>query len=97
MPTSEALVELLTEINCIDDVAVTTNGSLLARKARSLRDAGLSRVTISLDSLAQQTFRAMSVLARVIGGIAAAADAGLTRVKLNTVVKRRLNDGQGIL
>ena len=97
----EGLVELLAGIDGIDDVAMTTNGSLLAKKARSLRDAGLSRVTVSLDSLDAQTFRTMSdvkiPVSRVLEGIAAAADAGLTPVKLNTVVKRGLNDGKGIL
>jgi GTP 3',8-cyclase len=97
----ERLIEQLVEVDGIDDVAMTTNGSLLAKKAQSLRDAGLNRVTVSLDSLDPETFRAMSdvkiPLARVIEGIAAAAEAGLTPVKLNTVVKRGVNDGQGIL
>jgi cyclic pyranopterin phosphate synthase len=97
----ERLIEQLVEIEGIDDVAMTTNGSLLAKKAQSLRDAGLNRVTVSLDSLDPETFRAMSdvkiPLSRVIEGIAAAAEAGLTPVKLNTVVKRGVNDGQGIL
>lgn len=97
----ERLIEQLIEIDGIDEVAMTTNGSLLARKAQGLRDAGLGRVTVSLDSLDPETFRAMSdvkiPLVRVIEGIAAAADAGLTPVKINTVVKRGVNDGQGIL
>jgi cyclic pyranopterin phosphate synthase len=97
----ERLIEQLIEIDGIDEVAMTTNGSLLAKKARGLRDAGLGRVTVSLDSLDPETFRAMSdvkiPLVRVIEGIAAAADAGLTPVKINTVVKRGVNDGQGIL
>jgi GTP 3',8-cyclase len=97
----EQLIEQLVEIDGIDDVAMTTNGSLLAKKAQSLRDAGLHRVTVSLDSLDPETFRAMSdvkiPLSRVIEGIAAAAEAGLTPVKVNTVVKRGVNDGQGLL
>jgi GTP 3',8-cyclase len=97
----EVLVEQLAGIDGIADVAMTTNGSMLAKKARSLRDAGLSRVTVSLDSLDAQTFRTMSdvkiPVSRVLEGIAAAADVGLTPVKVNTVVKRGLNDGQGIL
>ncbi|PZS39565.1 MAG: GTP 3',8-cyclase MoaA [Pseudonocardiales bacterium] len=97
----EGLVEQLVSIDGIDDVAMTTNGSLLAKKARSLRDAGLSRVTVSLDSLDAQTFRTMSdvkiPVSRVLEGIAAAADAGLAPVKINAVVKRGLNDGKGIL
>jgi cyclic pyranopterin phosphate synthase len=97
----ERLIEQLIAIDGIDEVAMTTNGSLLARKAQGLRDAGLGRVTVSLDSLDPETFRAMSdvkiPLVRVIEGIAAAADAGLTPVKINTVVKRGVNDGRGIL
>ncbi len=97
----ERLVEQLVGIEGVDDVALTTNGSLLAAKAQALRDAGLRRVTVSLDSLDEPTFRAISdvkiPLARVINGIAAAADAGLTPVKVNTVVKRGMNDGQGIV
>ncbi len=97
----ERLVEQLAGIDGIDEVALTTNGSLLAKKAQTLRDAGLTRVTVSLDSLDEPTFRAISdvkiPLARVIEGIAAAADAGLSPVKVNAVVKRGMNDGQGIV
>jgi len=80
---------------------MTTNGSLLAKKARSLRDAGLARITVSLDSLDPEIFRSMSdvkiPVARVVEGIAAAAAAGLTPVKINAVVKRGVNEGQGIV
>ncbi|MDQ3762117.1 MAG: GTP 3',8-cyclase MoaA [Actinomycetota bacterium] len=97
----ERLIEQLVDIDGVNEVALTTNGSLLARKAHTLRDAGLARVTVSLDSLDERIFRAMSdvkiPVARVVEGIAAAADAGLTPVKVNTVVKRGVNDGQGIL
>ncbi|MGH3927681.1 MAG: GTP 3',8-cyclase MoaA, partial [Pseudonocardiaceae bacterium] len=97
----ERLVEQLVDIEGIEDVALTTNGSLLAAKAQALRDAGLSRITVSLDSLDEPTFRAISdvkiPLARVIQGIAAAAEAGLCPVKVNTVVKRGMNDGTDIL
>jgi GTP 3',8-cyclase len=97
----ERLVEQLVGIDGVDDVALTTNGSLLASKAQALRDAGLTRVTVSLDSLDPQTFRTMSdvkiPVSRVVAGIAAAADVGLTPVKINTVVKRGVNDGQDIL
>jgi len=97
----ERLVEQLTDIDGIDEVAMTTNGSLLAKKARSLRDAGLARVTVSLDSLDPEVFRAMSdvkiPVARGVEGNAAAAEAGLKPVKINAVVKRGVNDGQGIL
>src|SRR5947209_15696236 len=76
----ERLVEMLARLGDID-LTLTTNGALLARKARSLRDAGLRRVTVSLDALDDATFRAMNdvdfPVARVLGGIDAAADAGL--------------------
>jgi cyclic pyranopterin phosphate synthase len=78
------------------DVTLTTNGALLARTARALAAAGLTRVTVSLDSLDDEVFRAMNdvdfPVARVLAGIDAAADAGLP-VKVNVVVKRGLNDG----
>jgi cyclic pyranopterin phosphate synthase len=78
------------------DVTLTTNGALLAKQAAKLRAAGLSRVTVSLDSLDEETFRAMNdvdfPVARVLAGIDAAAAAGLP-VKVNTVVKRGLNEG----
>ena len=77
------------------DVTLTTNGALLAQKAQALADAGLSRVTVSLDSLDDEVFRAMNdvdfPVARVLGGIDAAAAAGLP-VKVNVVVKRGLNE-----
>lgn len=97
----EQLVERLVGVEGVEDVALTTNGSLLAAKAQSLRDAGLNRITVSLDSLDEPTFRAVSdvkiPLSRVIQGIAAAAEAGLSPVKVNTVVKRGMNDGKDIL
>jgi cyclic pyranopterin phosphate synthase len=77
------------------ELTLTTNGSLLAAKAQSLADAGLDRVTVSLDSLDDAVFRAMNdvdvPVARVLEGIAAAADAGLP-VKVNMVVRRGLNE-----
>jgi cyclic pyranopterin phosphate synthase len=92
------LVRGLRAIDGIDDIALTTNGSLLPQKARSLAEAGLDRVTVSLDSLDDDTFRAMNdvsfPVARVLEGIDAAIQAGLTPVKVNCVVKRGLNDGQ---
>jgi len=78
------------------DVTLTTNGALLASKAKALAKAGLSRVTVSLDSLDDEVFRAMNdvdfPVARVLAGIDAAAGAGLP-VKVNVVVKRGLNEG----
>ena len=81
------------------DVALTTNGALLPQKAEALAAAGLQRVTVSLDSLDDATFRAMNdvgfPVSRVLDGIAAAAAAGL-KVKVNAVVKRGVNDDQVI-
>jgi cyclic pyranopterin phosphate synthase len=91
----ERLVEMLAAIGNVD-LTLTTNGALLAKKARGLRDAGLKRVTVSLDSLDDATFRAMNdvdfPVARVLEGIAAAADAGLAPLKINMVVKRGVNE-----
>jgi cyclic pyranopterin phosphate synthase len=93
----EHLVELLAAIDGVDDIALTTNGSLLTReKARALAGAGLKRVTVSLDSLDDATFRAMNdvnfPVARVLDAIDAAAGAGLTPLKIDVVVKRGVND-----
>ncbi|HZU12376.1 MAG TPA: GTP 3',8-cyclase MoaA [Chloroflexota bacterium] len=93
----EHLVAMLRAIDGIHDIALTTNGSLLARKAQSLKDAGLDRVTVSLDSLDDTTFGAMNDVSfpvqRVLDGIAAAAAVGLSPVKINMVVKRGQNEG----
>ena len=93
----ERLVEMLAALDV--DLTLTTNGSLLPQKAQALADAGLARVTVSLDSLDDATFRAMNDIdfpvERVLEGIAAAADAGLP-VKVNAVIKRGLND-EGVL
>ena len=90
----ERLVERLGTIEGVD-LTLTTNASLLAKKAPLLRDAGLQRVNVSLDSLDDATFMAMNdvefPVARVLDGIRAAADAGLA-VKVNAVVKRGVND-----
>jgi cyclic pyranopterin phosphate synthase len=96
----EHLVELLAAIETPRgdqlDLALTTNGSLLAQKAEALAAAGLSRVTVSLDSLDEEAFRAMNdvdfPVQRVLEGIDAAEAAGLP-VKVNAVVKRGANDG----
>ncbi len=90
----ERLVAMLAPLGV--DLTLTTNGSLLAAKARALADAGLRRVTVSLDSLDDAVFRAMNdvefPVERVLAGIEAAAAAGLP-VKVNMIVKRGLNDG----
>jgi cyclic pyranopterin phosphate synthase len=78
------------------DIAMTTNGSLLPRFAKSLAAAGLSRITVSLDSLDPEIFHRTTGerfdVARVLEGIAAAEDAGFTRLKINCVVQRGVND-----
>jgi GTP 3',8-cyclase len=90
----ERLVELLAAIPDLE-LALTTNGALLPQKAQALADAGLDRVTVSLDSVDDATFRALNdvdfPVERVLAGIDAAAAAGL-RVKVNAVVKRGAND-----
>jgi len=90
------LVAMLAGIGEIEDVALTTNGTLLAGHAAALRDAGLRRVTVSLDALDEAVFRLMSdahhPLARVLGGIDAAHAAGLHPLKVNMVVRRGVND-----
>ncbi len=91
----ERLIEMLRGVGDLD-LTLTTNGSLLARKAADLRAAGLTRVTVSLDSLDDATFRAMNdvdfPVAKVLEGIAAAAAAGLAPIKINMVVKRGVNE-----
>jgi cyclic pyranopterin phosphate synthase len=80
------------------EITLTTNGSLLAKKAQTLKDAGLHRVTVSLDALDDVVFKRMSdveyTVGDVLAGIEAAAAAGLAPVKVNCVVKRGTNDDQ---
>jgi GTP 3',8-cyclase len=91
----EVLIGQLAALGDDLDLTLTTNGALLAQKAQALADAGLTRVTVSLDSLDDEVFRAMNEVdfpvARVLGAIDAAAAAGLP-VKVNVVVKRGLNE-----
>jgi cyclic pyranopterin phosphate synthase len=90
----EHLVEMLADIPGLD-LTLTTNGSLLAKKARALKAAGLHRVTVSLDSLDEAVFRKMNdadfPVSEVLNGIDAAAAAGLAPIKINMVVKRGVN------
>ncbi len=96
----EDLVAQLAQLRTVDGVApdltLTTNGSLLARKAQALKDAGLNRVTVSLDGLDDTIFRRMNdvdfPVADVLAGIEAAHAAGLSHIKVNMVVKRGTND-----
>ena len=91
----ERLVEMLAKVSDLD-LTLTTNGSLLASKAQALRDAGLKRVTVSLDSLDDEVFKSMNdvdfPVARVLEGMDAAEAAGLAPLKVNMVVKRGLNE-----
>jgi cyclic pyranopterin phosphate synthase len=92
------LVARLAAIPGIEDLALTTNGSLLAGQARALRDAGLGRLTVSLDALDPARFRALSGgrgdVAGVLAGLEAAQRAGFGPIKLNCVVQRGINDDQ---
>lgn len=96
----EILVAQLAALRTVDgtppELTLTTNGSLLKRKAQALKDAGLQRVTVSLDGLDDAVFRRMNdvdfPVAEVLEGIQAARDAGLGPVKVNMVVKRGTND-----
>jgi len=92
------LVARLAVIPGIDDLALTTNGSLLATQAQALRDAGLHRLTISLDALDPDVFGAMSggrgEVGAVLEGIAAAQAVGFAAIKINCVVQRGLNEDQ---
>jgi cyclic pyranopterin phosphate synthase len=93
------LVRMLARIPGIDDLAMTTNGTLLARYTAELAQAGLKRVNVSLDTLQPERFRQITRrgdLAAVFEGIAAAKEAGLVPVKINTVVVRGLNDDEAV-
>ncbi|HZW25822.1 MAG TPA: GTP 3',8-cyclase MoaA [Gallionella sp.] len=96
----EQLVERLARLQTVAgrpvEIALTTNGVLLARKARALKDAGLARITVSLDGLSESTFKRMSdsdtSVRTVLDGIAEAQRVGLAPVKINMVVRRGVND-----
>ena len=96
----EVLIEMLAALKTHDgnplDLTLTTNASLLSRKAQAFKAAGLQRVTVSLDSLDEAVFRAMNdvdfPVADVLKGIAAAQDAGFAPIKINMVVKKGVND-----
>ena len=92
----ERLVALIAEVEGIRDLTLTTNGYLLAQKAQALKEAGLHRITVSLDSLDDEVFREMNGRGygtqRVLEGIKKAEEVGLGPIKINAVVKRGLND-----
>ncbi|WP_321877301.1 GTP 3',8-cyclase MoaA [Paraburkholderia bannensis] len=98
----ESFIERLAGLTTLSgaplDIALTTNGSLLAARARGLRDAGLSRVTVSLDALDDAIFRRMSdvdmPVAQILDGIEQAQAVGLAPVKVNAVIERGVNDSQ---
>jgi len=96
-PNLELLVAMLAEVPGIDDLSMTTNGVLLAAHAQSLASAGLRRVNVSLDSLKSDRFRAITRRGRlgdVLEGMEAAREAGLSPIKINTVVIRGVNDDE---
>ena len=98
----EVLIETLAKLRTPEgkplDITLTTNASLLAKKAQSLKDAGLQRVTVSLDALDDTIFRRMNdvnfPVADVLKGIEAAQKVGLAPIKINMVVKRGINDSE---
>jgi cyclic pyranopterin phosphate synthase len=98
----ESLIEMLAVLRTPEgeplDLTLTTNGSLLARKAQALKDAGLQRVTVSLDALDDAIFRRMNdadfPVSDVLEGIEAAQRVGLAPIKVNMVVQRGVNDEQ---
>jgi len=89
------LVAMLAEIPDLD-LTLTTNGALLPQQAKALKDAGLQRVTVSLDSLDEAVFKAMNDMdfpvTKVLEGMAAAETVGLWPIKVNAVVKRGMNE-----
>ena len=98
----EVLIDMLAKLQTPEgkalDITLTTNASLLAKKAQSLKDAGLQRVTVSLDALDDATFRRMNdvdfPVADVLRGIEVAQKVGLAPIKINMVVKRGTNDAE---
>ena len=92
----EKLIAMLADIQGIEDLTLTTNGYLLAKQAASLKEAGLQRITVSLDSLDDEVFKQMNGLGLsvepVLEGIEEAARVGLSPIKINAVVQRGVND-----
>jgi len=96
----EKLIEQLAQVRTLDgralDLTLTTNGALLAKKAQALKNAGLTRITVSLDALDDATFKRMNdvdfPVSDVLDGLATASSAGFDAIKLNMVVKKGLND-----
>ena len=90
------LIESLVELDGVEDIALTTNGYLLADQAGALKDAGLTRVTVSLDTMDEEVFKTMNGRGfgtrRVLAGIEAAERVGLNPIKINAVVQKGVND-----
>ena len=91
-----ALIGKISRLKNINDISLTTNGFLLPTMAKKLRDNGLHRLTISLDSLDDEVLKSMTgrniTAQSILSGISAAEQAGFTRIKINTVVQRNVND-----
>src|SRR5690606_6711170 len=94
------LVRQLAAIHGIDDIAMTTNGSLLPKSAQALRDAGLQRITLSVDTLDAEVYRKLSGnrgdVSELFAAIDAATAAGFLSLKLNRLVMRGINDAHGL-
>ena len=92
----EKLVAMLASVDGIEDLTMTTNGYLLPRKAEELKEAGLQRLSVSLDSLDEEVFKKMNGrgfgVDKVLEGISAAEEAGFSPLKINAVVQRGVND-----
>ncbi len=96
-PNISTLIELLIKVEGIDDITLTTNGTLLGKYAEELKEAGLKRVNISLDTFKADRYKQITgsdKLKDVLDSIEAAQKAGLTPVKINTVVMRGINDDE---
>jgi cyclic pyranopterin phosphate synthase len=96
-PELDLLVRRLGELTFLDEITLTTNGQLLAREAQVLRDAGVSRVNVSLDTLSAVRFSELTRggdLGRTLSGIEAAVEVGLTPVRVNVIVQRGLNEDE---
>lgn len=92
----EQLVSMISKLSGLEDLTMTTNGYLLPQKAQLLKDAGLNRISISLDSLDEETFKLMNgrgfSTSKVLEGISAAEKVGFSPLKINVVVQRNIND-----
>ncbi len=95
-PDLDQLVKQLSQLSLIQDMALTTNGSFLAGQAQELRDAGLSRLTVSLDTLDEKIFQHMNgnrgTVRQVLEGLQKAKDAGFQNIKINAVIQKDVND-----